>query len=268
MTEILTDLSEPALQRAIIDNLLIYASRYGLVDGIELDSTPDLIRLFAPEIPNPFFNAVMSAPTATDEDIARYTAPFRERDLSAFWWTWSCRDDVSTERLRAADFFLLESQPGMAADLHALDETRTAPADFHIEPVTDDDGLRRYLGVTERMYGFPEPVMDAFYGCYRHSLTPDAPMQHFYGVLDDQPVAVVSVLLAAGVAGIYDVIVLPDYQRRGLGRAITLHPLQTARAAGYRVSVLNASAEGAPLYRVLGYREYCRVNMHMFTPGA
>jgi GNAT superfamily N-acetyltransferase len=57
-----------------------------------------------------------------------------------------------------------------------------------------------------------------------------------------------------GSAGIYDVDVLPDHRRRGLGRALTLAVCRAAADAGARVATLNATGEGELLYRALGFR--------------
>ena len=52
-------------------------------------------------------------------------------------------------------------------------------------------------------------------------------------------------------AGLYDVDVWPPHRRTGLGRALTL---AVARASGAPWLVLNATEEGARLYRALGFR--------------
>ena len=57
-----------------------------------------------------------------------------------------------------------------------------------------------------------------------------------------------------GSAGIYDVDVLPDHRRRGLGRALTLAVCRAAAEAGARMATLNATGEGELLYRALGFR--------------
>ena len=57
-----------------------------------------------------------------------------------------------------------------------------------------------------------------------------------------------------GGAGVYDVDVLGDHRRRGLGRALTLAVCRAAAAAGARVATLNATGEGELLYRALGFR--------------
>ncbi len=72
-------------------------------------------------------------------------------------------------------------------------------------------------------------------------------------------VATASLVLSAGVAGLYSVMTLPEVQRRGIGTLMTVVPLRAARARGYRVGVLQSSPMGLSLYRRLGFQEYCRI---------
>jgi ribosomal protein S18 acetylase RimI-like enzyme len=60
--------------------------------------------------------------------------------------------------------------------------------------------------------------------------------------------------LADGEAGLYDVGVEPAHRRTGLGRALTVAALATARDAGARVATVNATEEGERLYRSVGAR--------------
>src|SRR5947209_376148 len=55
------------------------------------------------------------------------------------------------------------------------------------------------------------------------------------------------------VAGIYDMDVWPGFQRRGLGRALLRSLCWSARAAGARVVVLNATPDGERLYSAEGF---------------
>ena len=58
-----------------------------------------------------------------------------------------------------------------------------------------------------------------------------------------------------GVAGIYSVGVVPDAQRRGIGRAVTLAACQFARARGAHWATLNAAAD---IYERLGFESLGR----------
>ncbi len=55
------------------------------------------------------------------------------------------------------------------------------------------------------------------------------------------------------VAGIYDMDVWPRFQRRGLGRALVRAVCGSARAAGARDAVLNATPDGERLYSAEGF---------------
>ncbi|MGH2548482.1 MAG: GNAT family N-acetyltransferase [Thermomicrobiales bacterium] len=57
-----------------------------------------------------------------------------------------------------------------------------------------------------------------------------------------------------GIAGIYDVGVLPDYRNRGIGKALTHAVCAWARDRGYRTAGLNATPMGEPVYRGLGFQ--------------
>ncbi|CAN5710769.1 hypothetical protein BH09CHL1_BH09CHL1_30960 [soil metagenome] len=57
-----------------------------------------------------------------------------------------------------------------------------------------------------------------------------------------------------GIAGIYDVGVLPEYRNIGIGKALTHAVCVWARDRGYRTAGLNATPMGEPVYRGLGFQ--------------
>jgi GNAT superfamily N-acetyltransferase len=60
-------------------------------------------------------------------------------------------------------------------------------------------------------------------------------------------------LLAGDVAGIYDMVVWPDFLRQGLGRALLRAVCAAARAAGAKTAVLNSTPDGELLYASEGF---------------
>jgi GNAT superfamily N-acetyltransferase len=57
-----------------------------------------------------------------------------------------------------------------------------------------------------------------------------------------------------GIAGIYDVGVLPEYRNHGIGKALTHAVCVWARERGYQTAGLNATPMGEPVYRGLGFQ--------------
>jgi GNAT superfamily N-acetyltransferase len=76
--------------------------------------------------------------------------------------------------------------------------------------------------------------------------------QRFLAILNGQIVAQSAVLLAAGVAGIFNVGVVPHERNQGIGEAIVLATAAFARDKGYHYAVLNAT--GRRMYEKAGFK--------------
>lgn len=84
----------------------------------------------------------------------------------------------------------------------------------------------------------------------------EAGASHRYFIVKHGEVPVARSMLRTtdGIAGLYGVHTGPRHRRCGFGAAATLHALKVAREAGLKLTSLQASEEGEPLYRKLGYR--------------
>jgi GNAT superfamily N-acetyltransferase len=171
-------------------------------------------------------------------------------------------------RLAAHGFEYGGDDIGMAVDLSELPEEVTAPPAFVVERVRDETGLAAWVEALGSGFG-EGPVEAEWVGeMYRRlGLGDEGPWRHYLGLLESEPVATATSFFGAGVAGIYFVCTVERARRRGIGAGITLAALLEARDLGYSVGVLGSSEMGYPVYRGLGFEEYCRIGLYEWRPG-
>jgi ribosomal protein S18 acetylase RimI-like enzyme len=68
-------------------------------------------------------------------------------------------------------------------------------------------------------------------------------------------VSTATLVVVDGVCAVFGVATLPEHQRRGYGRAVTLAVLHEGMRRGCDLAYLNPSPSGAPVYRGLGFTD-------------
>jgi len=275
MAGVLNELSTRALVNAIEANLFAFLPLWRRWPAAAIHDGPDLLWSLT-GFPIPLFNSVMRANLARDEveaAIASVVARGRSRDVPLLWWTGpATRPADLGERLTAGGFVHVEDAPGMAADLRDVRDPRELPDGLPpapglvVEQVADLATLREWCAAMCAGYEMPAAFGETYYDCLINlGLEAQAPLRHYLGRLEGEPVASATLFLGAGVAGIYDVSTIPAARRRGIGAVMTVHPLQDARADGYRIGILHSSAAGLAMYRRLGFGQYCSIGQYLWA---
>ncbi len=265
-TRILQDTSPVALIRAIEENGVEFLLEMGRAGGGE-EQRHGAIEWTIGGSPIDYHNAVVRAnlaPEEADAAIKRVSERLQAHGLPGSWHLGpSMRPTDLGKRLLDQGWNDGGAEIGMAVDLNTLSAHVPTPEGFTIERVRDADALDRWRRTLAAGFGAGEREANWTAETYaRIGLSDDVPWRHYLGLLGSTPVATASMFMAAGVAGIYFVFTVEAARRQGIGAAITLAPLLDARQMGYRVGVLNASAAGEPVYRRLGFVDYCRINIY------
>jgi GNAT superfamily N-acetyltransferase len=162
-----------------------------------------------------------------------------------------CRPTDLGKRLEARG---MRGGPGgiwMLADLASLTSAPTVPDGFHIEQVCDTTKLEVWKQISSEGFGGDAQI---YYDAYaRHGFGPGAISLHYIGYLGDVPVTSSTLLVAGGIASVYDVSTPPALRRQGFGGAITFAMLQEAQRRGYRYAWIWSSQLGQSVYRKLGF---------------
>ena len=264
----LTDFSTPAVLAALKANWAEYYTWLGGGPGSELAVGPHLSWCLT-GVADPFLNVVFRTrlPRAfADELIAATLAHFRERQVArCSWWAEDERDCPQLgEYLSGQGLTFDEGGLGMAADLAAVPEAGPRAAGLSIEAVEGGAGLRDWVRVMRLGFGLPEGSEPRLHELFA-GLTGMPAGQSFLARLNGQPVGTAQLFLGAGVAGIYQVTCVAEARRQGIGGAVTWAALQAARAQGYRIAILQASALGQPVYRRLGFQGCGQLNQYVWA---
>ncbi len=270
MSEILRDVSAPALVAAIEANQFELFSCFGRWPRAELHDEQEMLWSIT-DVAAPIFNSLLRAriaPGRVDAVVEEAIARGRARKVPLLWWVGPATQPADLgARLLEHGFALNGDLPGMAIDL-ATHDAEPPPAGLVIADVADSATLRTWCDVLAGGFGMPGFAGDAFFEFFS-SLGFETPaLRNYIGWLDGKAVATSTLFLAAGVAGIYDVATIGDVRRRGIGAAMTSRGLDDARAMGYRSGILQASTLGAGVYGKLGFREYCRIRNYTWASEA
>ncbi len=267
MENIQTDVSDEALVRAIRANMCDFFRHFSRSDPQEHFENEKFVRWFMP-LPHPWFNGILSTmlPEAADDTFIEETIQyFREKNTNTFtWWLEPNLKRADWEpSLAKYGFHFSNNTPGMAADLRALKEAQQV-AGLEIRAVDDEETLQTWAHVFTLGYELP-PAWEGIIWYAWSKLGLQFPIRNYLGFIEGQPVSTSTLFLGGGAVGIYDVATLPEARGKGLGAALTLHPLLEARELGYRVGVLQSSDMGYHVYQRLGFRQLCQIENFYLT---
>lgn len=262
------DFSATALVAAIEENGAEFLIAMGRGGGGE--ERNDDVRWSIGGSPIDYHNAVVAARLDAgnaDAAIAASIARMRAHGVPGSWHLGPGMTPADLgQRLVDHGFDYAGDDIGMAADLGALQQP-SMPAGLAIGRVSMPEQLSIWVETLGKGFGEGPAEADWVGGTYARLGLENPAWRHYLGRLDGVPVATATLFLGAGVAGIYFVFTQPQARGRGIGAAITIAPLLEARTLGYRIGVLGASTMGEPVYRRLGFREYCRVGLFEWREG-
>lgn len=250
-------------------NLAAFWSAYGLAPGRDLTRADGLVRVTT-RLPDALMNGIFFSqltPANADQLIAATRDYYTAQRQPMLWWVGpSAQPDDLGARLVQTGFTRVNDIPMMAVDLRSLSQEPTPP-DVTIKQVESDDELRAWSRIITDSFGLETSSeelaeLERDLGLERDGIRP-----RFIAYLHDQPVATSSLYLDSGVAGIYTVATLPTARGRGIGAAITLAPLLHARALGYQVGTLQATAMGQPVYHRLGFQDIAPFEIYAWSGG-
>ncbi len=140
---------------------------------------------------------------------------------------------------------------GMAVNLADVPFDISKPNGLTIYVVQDEASLHQWIEVVNvGLFGGRELDKRLIL-----NLIEEKDIAFFLGILNGKPVATSMLFLSSGVAGLYLISTLAQFRGQGIGKAMTLVPLQLAQREGYKLGILQATSMGELVYQKLGFQE-------------
>jgi predicted GNAT family acetyltransferase len=269
MPEILKDFSQQALIKAIENNAYALTPFSHNWERAEVYTGTDMCWCLT-DISFPMCNSafhIRLKPEQVDDTIESFKAKGNRRKVAVQWYIGHDTQPANLgEKLATHGFTTYGASMGMAIDLKEMKEDVPFPSGLQIIEVKDVKTLKKWCHVTCVGFGIPEPAEPSLLEWFKTDIEYNQPIKFYLGLLKGKPVATSMYFLGEGVVGIYFVATLPPARHRGIGFAVTQKPLLEGREMGYRIGILQASKMGEPVYRQMGFKEYCKVQSYSWLP--
>lgn len=220
-----------------------------------------------------FFNGVIDNHISSEnamKKIKENITFFEKRQVPFLWVLGPSSTPKKMGELLIKNGFIIDKLQGMAYNLKILDTERELLNKVEIIKIESMNALKVWNDIILTGFDFPKEVRtDFFFEAFSFILLKDrASASAFLAYYDGNPVASSLVLYKAGVAGIHLVTTLEEARGKGIGTAITLAPLNEAKKLGYETAILHSTEMGLNMYKRMGFKEYCTIELFIWQPGS
>jgi len=204
--------------------------------------------------PIDMFNIICKAKTNEITQLQHAIEIFKKEKLPFAWWTgFQNEPNDICNQLAKLHLHRTENELGMAIILSKL-PSKNKFQGLEIKNVNNDSLLDNFIRVlTELLPNDKNAIKNFYFNTKKFILDVNGLLKLYVGYLNDKPVATSALFSYAGVAGIWDIVTLPEARRKGIGTDMTLHALEEGKKLGFSIGVLTASDEGQFVYKKLGF---------------
>jgi ribosomal protein S18 acetylase RimI-like enzyme len=219
------------------------------------------LTLYRSDIEHVLFNGVLRV---RDQplDVAVEKAKKHLAGTQWSWWVSADSDEGTADGLVAHGGEPTIDMPVMAIDVTTVPDAQK-PDGLTIRSVVGKAELHEYVSAYAGPLGF-EGDIDVMADRELRFTYPD--LVRLAGIVDGKTVGTCTVSLGTGdVGALYCIATDPAYRRRGIATALTRDALRIIRESGRRVATLQASSEGEPVYRNIGFETVARYRLFTFS---
>jgi ribosomal protein S18 acetylase RimI-like enzyme len=222
------------------------------------------VTAYAPDIAEPNLNFAMQTGEidgGLEEILQKVEAFYKAQALPWLWQLNSSRDQSDLKEMLSKHGYQVREKYSTFIgfiDHFSLQENTQSVIIKEVEEAQLSDWLLPLQEAFQSTEGSAHVYLEA----HIRALHKEANFHHFVAYAGDEAVSASTLSLSSHGARLDDLGTKPAYQRKGIGSAMTRHLMKVAKNLGYEWICLDASEEGALLYKSMGFQELCQNEMY------
>ncbi len=206
-------------------------------------------------IPSSTYNIVCRASLLDAKARVKETVGyFKSRDFPFTWWI--------GPTTKPSNLYKLLEKEGLRCDEVEVGMVKEPcgkiEGELHIESVITQEQHEIYAEFCARLSDEPAMVR---WGLRKGQ----GKLKRYLGYLNNEPVVTGALMPAAGVAGLYDIVTLPEHRKHGLATNMIGFLESEAQHLGFERVVLQSTESALSLYLGLGFCEVCRFYPYVWS---
>lgn len=194
----------------------------------------------------------------SQDEIHTAKEHFNEHNLPFMWWT-------SAKSLEQQGFQFGGILGGVLVDISKEVSNDTSEPQITIRTVDSQADLKTFAGLAVEIFRMKPNSLEQFQAVITAAMN-RREMQHFLAWVDGNPVGAVTLSTLGAVAGIWNLVTLPEYRRRGIATALARAGLLEAqrRQYGQVMAITMPKGMASGPFSLLGFKEVCRFPFYVY----
>jgi GNAT superfamily N-acetyltransferase len=194
---------------------------------------------------------------AVDDEIETVKSFFANKGVPFMWWLSpkATPTDMSDRLLRHGMVLLEYRLPTLVAPLSTYKGGPVYNPEIEVWQANSVADLQAASAIRHTAFNFPKDSALTYFEDMAEDWLRGNPARLFVARVGNEgpPTGIGALVVADGLPGVYAMATLPEWEGKGLGKAILNHILAAATADGYEKIVLTAGARAYSLYRKFGF---------------
>ncbi|MHA2252391.1 MAG: hypothetical protein ACXAD7_18640 [Candidatus Kariarchaeaceae archaeon] len=271
MEKIIASISDTNLNNSFITNLYAYYQHFisNEIDNSQIYESEGSSVYFS-GMSSPLLNSVIQKNTITrksENHFKKVNELFQGSKIPYHFWLNSNLDKKGADPLlKPHGYRYIGDSNGLAVELDEMGK-HDSPNSLYVQKLRDLDDFNKWLDIASVHLTLRGNDIEKYRKIFQETdFTKHESWQKYIGWLNGEPIACSTLVLAGGVAAVYDDAIIPRMRRTrwGIEESMVSAPLKAAMKLGYKVGIVHSDVGDMRRYRAFGFKEVYKYPKYMW----